>query len=161
LRVLTSDGSQSTIASAVWLQREIALAGRPPGFHLITDEVVARLPELEAIACGLLHVFIKHTTASLTINENIAPAALRDFRTWFERVIPENALYWTHTDEGPDDMPAHIKASLLCSSVTLPVRDGRLLLGAYQGIFLCEHTVLRRERTLVLTLEGRSSDAGA
>src|SRR4051812_16580049 len=110
----------------MWLQRDISLTARPRGFHLVTDEVLAELPELGDVRVGLLHVLIAHTSASLTLNENASPDVLRDFRSWFDQAVPEDAPYWTHTSEGPDDMPAHIKASLLGPSLTLPVADGRL-----------------------------------
>jgi secondary thiamine-phosphate synthase enzyme len=138
----------------VYLQREVTLSGRPSGFHLITDEVIAAWPDLGLIGCGLAQVFVKHTSASLTINENIAAEVLDDFSAWFDRAVPEKADYWTHVEEGPDDMPAHIKTSLLGASVTVPVRDGRLLFGRYQGIYLCEHRISWRPRTLVLTAWG-------
>lgn len=143
-----------TIATPIWLEREMTLPGRPRGFHLITDEVVSELPELRSLRCGIAHIFIAHTSAALTVNENIASEVLADFRSWFDESVPEDAAYWTHTEEGPDDMPAHIKSSLLGPSVSVPIRQGRLRLGRYQGIYLCEHRDGERPRTLVLTAWG-------
>jgi len=138
----------------VWAQREIRLRPRPRGFHLVTDEVVAGVPELRELRIGLAHLFIRHTSASLTLNENASPDVRADFESWFDRAVPEDAPYWRHTLEGPDDMPAHIKASLTGSSLVLPVRDGRLALGTWQGIYLCEHRDRGGPRSLVLTLTG-------
>jgi secondary thiamine-phosphate synthase enzyme len=118
----------------MWTQRELTLEPRPRGFHLITREVVAQLPELGELRVGLLHVHILHTSASLTLNENASPDVRRDFESWANAAVPEG-FAWTHTDEGDDDMPAHIKASLMGFSVTLPVSDGRLALGTWQGIY--------------------------
>jgi secondary thiamine-phosphate synthase enzyme len=138
----------------MWLQREIRLDPRPRGFHLITGEVVRALPELGELGVGLLHVFIRHTSASLTLNENASPDVRDDFDAFFDDAVPEDAPYWTHTMEGPDDMPAHIKASLLGPSLTLPVSRGRLAVGTWQGIYLCEHRDRGGSRTLVATLQG-------
>ncbi len=140
----------------MWVQRELRLAARPRGFHLVTDEVTDALPELRRLRAGMLHVFITHTSASLTLNENASAAVLRDFRAWFDRAVPEGAPYWTHTAEGPDDMPAHIKSALLGSALTLPVADGRLALGTWQGIYLCEHRDHGGARSLVLTAWGEA-----
>lgn len=137
-----------------WTQREIHLKPYPRGYHLITGEVVAALPELRTIRAGLLHVFIRHTSASLTVNENADPTVRADFESHFNRMVPENAPYYRHTLEGPDDMPAHLKASLLGQSVLLPVSSGRLNLGTWQGIYLCEHRDAAGGRRLVLTLQG-------
>lgn len=137
----------------MWLSRDLTLDPRPRGFHLITHEVVAAVPELRGLRAGLLHVHIAHTSASLTLNENASPDVRRDFETWMNVVIPEE-FAWTHTLEGPDDMPAHVKASLMGPSLTLPVRDGALALGTWQGIYLCEHRDQGGERSLVLTLNG-------
>jgi secondary thiamine-phosphate synthase enzyme len=136
------------------ISRELTLDPRPRGFHLVTREVCEALPELGECEAGLLHVWMKHTSASLTVNENASPDVRRDFETWFGEAVPEDADYWTHTLEGPDDMPAHIKASLLGPSLMLPVADGRLALGTWQGIYLCEHRDRGGARTLVLTLHG-------
>jgi secondary thiamine-phosphate synthase enzyme len=138
----------------VWLQRAITLDPRPRGFHLVTREVLGALPELADVQVGLLHLFIRHTSASLALNENASPDVRRDFESWFDDAVPEGAPYWTHTDEGPDDMPAHIKASLLGPSLTLPVAGGRLAVGTWQGIYLCEHRDRGGARALVATLQG-------
>jgi secondary thiamine-phosphate synthase enzyme len=138
----------------MWRQREITLAARPRGFHLISREVLAELPELGQLRVGLLHLLIQHTSASLALNENASPDVRRDFERWFDQAVPERAPYWTHTLEGDDDMPAHIKASLLGPALTLPVSDGRLALGTWQGIYLCEHRDRGGERRLVATLNG-------
>jgi secondary thiamine-phosphate synthase enzyme len=141
----------------MWLQREVRLDPRPRGFHLVTREVTGALPELSGVRAGLLHVFIRHTSASLTLNENASPDVRRDFETWFSDAVPDGAPYWTHTLEGADDMPAHVKASLLGPSLSLPVAGGRLALGTWQGVYLCEHRDRGGPRTLLLTLHG---DAG-
>lgn len=138
----------------MWLQRQFRLDPVPRGFHLITREVVAALPELAQLEVGLLHLHIQHTSASLALNENADPSVRRDFETWFDQAVPERAPYWTHTQEGDDDMPAHIKASLLGPSLTLPVTHGRLALGTWQGIYLCEHRDHGGARSLVVTAHG-------
>ena len=138
----------------MWIQREVTLRPRPRGFHLITRDVLSALPELERLRVGLLHVFIRHTSASLTLNENASRDVREDFETYFNAVVPEDAPYWTHTIEGPDDMPAHIKASLMGPSLTLPVSGGRLAVGTWQGIYLCEHRDDGGARSLILTLLG-------
>ena len=124
------------------------------GFHLVTREVEQAVPEIGDLRVGVAHVFVRHTSASLTINENASPDVRRDLESWFDRAVPEDAAYWTHTVEGPDDMPAHIKASLLGSSLTLPVSNGSLALGTWQGIYLCEHRERASGRVLVVTLWG-------
>ena len=138
----------------MWAQGEIRLDSRPRGFHLITREVLEALPELDDVSAGLLHLFIRHTSASLTLNENASPDVRDDFESFFDEAVPEDARYWTHTFEGPDDMPAHIKASLLGPSLSLPVSGGRLALGTWQGVYLCEHRDHGGSRSLVLTLNG-------
>ena len=138
----------------IWVQRPVRLEPRPRGFHLVTDEVVDAVPELERIGVGMANVFIRHTSASLTLNENASPAVRRDFRSWFDRAVPEDAPYWTHTLEGADDMPAHVKSSLLGPAVTVPVSDGRLALGTWQGIYLCEHRDSGGSREVVVTAWG-------
>jgi secondary thiamine-phosphate synthase enzyme len=138
----------------MWLQRTIRLPARSRGFHLVTEEVVEALPELGEMSVGLVHLLIQHTSASLALNENAAPEVRRDFESWFDQAVPEGATYWTHTLEGPDDMPAHIKAALLGPSLTLPVTDGRLALGTWQGIYLCEHRDHGGPRSLVATAWG-------
>jgi secondary thiamine-phosphate synthase enzyme len=138
----------------MWLQRTIRLPARSRGFHLVTDEVRDALPELEGVAVGLLHLLIQHTSASLALNENASADVRRDFESWFDRAVPEGAPYWTHTLEGDDDMPAHVKAALLGPSLMLPVREGRLALGTWQGIYLCEHRDHAGPRSLVATAWG-------
>jgi secondary thiamine-phosphate synthase enzyme len=138
----------------MWIQREIVLAPRPRGFHLITADVLAELPELSQLRVGLLHLLIRHTSASLALNENASPDVRRDFETWFDQAVPEGGPYWTHTLEGDDDMPAHIKASLLGPTLTLPVSNGRPVLGTWQGIYLGEHRDRGGSRSLVATAWG-------
>src|SRR6516164_10752150 len=138
----------------MWVQREISLEPRPRGFHLITREILGALPELGDITIGLLHLLIQHTSASLALNENASPDVRRDFESYFSAVVPEDAPFWTHTLEGADDMPAHIKASLLGPSLTLPISRGRLPLGTWQGIYLCEHRNRGGSRSVVATIWG-------
>jgi secondary thiamine-phosphate synthase enzyme len=138
----------------MWVQREIRLRPRPRGFHLVTREVLEGIPEVRDVNVGLLHVFIRHTSAALTLNENASPDVRDDFEAYFNASVPEDADYWTHTVEGPDDMPAHIKASVLGPSLSLPVAGGRLALGTWQGIYLCEHRDHGGARSLVATLSG-------
>jgi secondary thiamine-phosphate synthase enzyme len=138
----------------MWVQREIRLRPRPRGFHLVTREVLEGVPEIADVNVGLLHVFIRHTSAALTLNENASADVRDDFEAYFDETVPEDADYWTHTVEGPDDMPAHIKASLLGPSLSLPVAGGRLALGTWQGIYLCEHREHGGPRSLVATLSG-------
>ncbi len=137
----------------MWARGEITLDARPRGFHLVTREVLAGAPELAELRVGLLHVHLLHTSASLTLNENAAPDVRRDFETWANYAVPED-FAWTHTQEGADDMPAHVKASLMGASLMLPVADGRLALGTWQGIYLCEHRDRGGPRSLVATLWG-------
>ena len=136
-----------------WHQREFTLQPRPRGVHLVTAEIVEALPELNDLRVGLAHLFIRHTSASLTLNENASPDVRRDFETWFNHAVPED-FSWTHTLEGPDDMPAHVKAALMGSSLTLPISGGRLALGTWQGIYLCEHRDRGGARSLLATLSG-------
>ncbi len=138
----------------MWVQRTIRLPPRPRGFHLVTAEVLDVLPELGEISVGILHLLIQHTSASLTLSENASPEVRRDFESWFDRAVPEGAPYWTHTLEGEDDMPAHIKAALLGPTLTLPIADGRPALGTWQGIYLCEHRDSGGPRSLVATAWG-------
>jgi secondary thiamine-phosphate synthase enzyme len=142
----------------VWLQREIRFDPRPRGFHLVTREVLAALPELRSLRVGLLHLLIQHTSASLTLNENASPDVRRDFETFFTRAVPEDAP-WAHSLEGPDDMPAHIKASLLGPTLTLPVAGGDLALGTWQGIYLCEHRDRGGPRSVVATAWGEEQSS--
>lgn len=138
----------------MWHQKQIQLAAKPRGFHLITHEVLDQLDELKQLRVGLLHLFIQHTSASLTINENADPDVRTDMETYFNTIVPEEGLALVHTIEGPDDMPAHVKSSLLGASVSLPIRDGQLALGTWQGIYLCEHRNRGGERRLLATLNG-------
>ena len=140
----------------MWVQREIVLEARPRGFHLVTRDVVGALPELGSVEVGLLHLLIQHTSASLALNENASPDVRRDFESYFNHAVPEDARFWTHTLEGPDDMPAHIKASLLGPSLTLPISRGRLALGTWQGIYLCEHRNRGGSRSVVATILGEA-----
>jgi secondary thiamine-phosphate synthase enzyme len=140
----------------LWIQRQIDLRPRPRGFHLVTSEVVEAVPELSRLAVGLLVVFIQHTSASLTINENADSDVRADMEASLNAIAPEDFPY-VHTIEGPDDMPAHVKASLMGSSVTIPIGHGKLLLGTWQGIYLCEHRDRGGPRRLVLTLFGEDS----
>ena len=137
-----------------WIQKEITLDARERGFHLITDEVLEQLPELGGIETGLAHFFLRHTSAALTINENASAAVRGDLERHFSEMVPEGQPYYEHTVEGPDDMPAHIKASLLGSGLTVPLSGGKLLLGTWQGLYLCEHRDRGRARTLVVTAFG-------
>ena len=134
-----------------FFQKEIVLTPRKRGFHLVSDEVLNAIPELKKIQIGQLHVFIKHTSASLTINENADPTVRQDFESHFNKIVPEDQPYYTHTLEGSDDMPAHVKASLLGTSLQIPITKGRLNLGIWQGIYLCEHRNNVSARTLVIT----------
>jgi secondary thiamine-phosphate synthase enzyme len=138
----------------MWIQTQITLRPRPRGFHLVTDEVVAGVPELRELRVGVATVFVQHTSASLTLNENASPDVRRDFSAWFDRAVPDGADYFAHTLEGEDDMPAHIKSSLTGSSLVIPVSDGRLALGTWQGIYLCEHRDDGGSRRLIVTAFG-------
>ena len=138
----------------MWIQKEIILPEYERGFHLITHEVLDRLPELSHVLVGILHVFIKHTSASLTINENADPTVRQDFESYFSKAVLENEPYYTHNYEGADDMPAHLKSSILGSNVSIPITKGRLNLGTWQGVYLCEHRNHGGNRKLVITLTG-------
>lgn len=135
-------------------QQQIKLFRRKRGFHLITAEVLDALPQIRELEIGMLQVFIQHTSASLTINENADPTVRRDFETYFNKAVPENDPDYVHNDEGPDDMPAHLKAAMLGCSVTIPISNGRLALGTWQGIYLCEHRNYGGDRYLMLTAWG-------
>ena len=135
-------------------QKEIRLNAYPRGFHLVTDEILMAIPELKNITTGVLQVFIKHTSASLTVNENADPTVRLDFESHMNVMVPENAPYYVHNYEGPDDMPAHIKASLIGTSVQVPITNGKLNLGIWQGIYLCEHRDYASGRSLVITCFG-------
>ena len=139
----------------MWIQKTISLSPHPRGFHLITNEIVESIPEMSQIKTGLLHLFIKHTSASLTINEDADPTVRTDFESHFNHLVPENQPYYKHTLEGPDDMPAHLKTSLLGSSVSIPITSRKLALGTWQGIYLCEHRNHGGNRTLVATIQGK------
>jgi secondary thiamine-phosphate synthase enzyme len=141
----------------IWAQRRISLSSRPRGFHLVTREVVDAMPELGGVRVGMLHLLIQHTSASLALNENASPDVRRDFETWANQAVPEDTPYWTHTTEGPDDMPAHIKSALFGPSLTLPVADGSLALGTWQGIYLCEHRDRGGDRQVMATLWGEEA----
>jgi len=143
---------------AVWIQREIDLAARPRGYHLVTSEILNAVPEIASVSRGIATVFMQHTSASLTLNENASPDVRRDFAEWFDRAVPDGAGYFAHTLEGPDDMPAHIKASLTGSSLTIPIAGGELALGTWQGIYLCEHRDRGGARRVIFTAVGE--DAG-
>lgn len=138
----------------MWVQKTIQLAAKPRGFHLISREIVAQLPELDSIEIGLAHLFLQHTSASLAINENADADVRRDLESYFSRLVAENEPYYRHTFEGPDDMPAHIKTVMLGSSLTIPISDGQLALGIWQGVYLCEHRNHAGSRTIIVTLHG-------
>jgi len=137
-----------------WIQKEIRLPSKPRGFHLITDEILNEISELKSINFGMMNVFIKHTSASLTINEDADPTVRMDFESHFNEMIPENQPYYRHTMEGSDDMPAHLKASILGSSVQIPITNGNLNMGTWQGIYLCEHRNYGGSRKVVVTIWG-------
>ncbi len=137
-----------------WHQLEVRLKARERGLHLVTQELAAALPQVKTIKVGLLHLFIAHTSASLSVNENADPDVRADMRRWLDHVVPENAPYFEHTTEGPDDMPAHLKSVLLGAEVTIPIRAGRLALGTWQGIYLGEHRDAGGARTVVATIWG-------
>ena len=138
----------------MWYQKEIIIKNKNRGFHLITDDIIQNFTELNNISIGLLHLFIKHTSASLTVNENYNQNVRNDFETHFNKMVPEGPQYYTHHEEGPDDMPAHIKTSILGNTLIIPIKDGSLNLGTWQGIYLCEHRNNCDKRKLVLTLQG-------
>jgi secondary thiamine-phosphate synthase enzyme len=137
-----------------FFQTEIRLEARPRGFHLITREIVSALPNLARVRVGFVQLFLQHTSASLTINENADPDVRADLERWLHRAVPENAPYFEHTAEGPDDMPAHVKSSVMGCSVMIPIREGRLALGTWQGIYLGEHRADASRRTVVATVWG-------
>jgi len=137
-----------------WYQKELLLSPKRRGFHLVTREIVSQIPQIREISIGLAHIFIQHSSASLALNENADPTVRQDMESHFNVIVPENAPYYIHTYEGPDDMPAHIKAVLLGSSLTIPITNGALNLGTWQGIYLCEHRDRARSRRLVVTLHG-------
>ena len=138
----------------MWLQKQIQLSARSRGFHLITDEVLQKFPEIKTVEVGLAHFLLQHTSASLSINENADSSVRRDMESHFNQLAPEDAAYYEHTYEGPDDMPAHIKSSLLGTDLTIPISEGQLMLGTWQGLYLGEHRNHAGSRTLVVTLQG-------
>ena len=138
----------------MWIQKTITLSPKSRGFDIITHDVLKNIPELKDLKTGILQLFIKHTSASLTINENADPTVRTDFESHFNMLAPENQSYYQHTFEGSDDMPAHLKASLLGSSVSIPITDGKLNLGTWQGIYLCEHRNRGSDRKLIITIQG-------
>lgn len=144
----------------MWLQKSIQLQPQARGFHLITDEVLAQLPELARFEVGLAHFFIQHTSASLTLNENADSSVRRDMEVHFRTLVPDDAAYFEHTYEGPDDITAHIKASLMGSGVTVPVAGGRLQLGTWQGLYLGEHREHAGGRRLLVTVNGQGRNEG-
>lgn len=138
----------------IWVQEGVRLAARPRGVHLVTSEVLSAVPDLARIRVGLAHVFIRHTSASLTLNENASPDVRRDLERWFDRAVPDDTPWFEHVLEGPDDMPAHVKSVLIGNAVSFPLRDGRPLLGTWQGVYLCEHRDHGGPRDLVVTAWG-------
>ena len=138
-----------------WIQKEIILPSYSRGYHIITNLIQDKLDELKDINMGIAHIFIKHTSASLTINENVDPTVRIDFESHMNKMVPENAPYYNHTIEGPDDMPAHLKSSILGSSLTIPVKKGQLNLGTWQGIYLCEHRNHGGKRKILITINGK------
>ncbi len=134
------------------LQKEITLKPKPRGFHLVTDEIVSQLPSLENISKGIAHIFIKHTSASLTINENADPTVRSDMETYFNKIVPENAQFYQHTLEGTDDMTSHIKSSIIGNAISIPITNGRFNLGTWQGIYLCEYRNNGGSRKIVVTM---------
>ena len=142
----------------MWIQKEITIEKKQKGFHLITDQLINQLPEINKIYIGLLNVFILHTSASITLNENMDSSVREDFKSFFNRLVPENQTYFTHTYEGSDDMPAHLKSSILGSSIVIPISNGSLKLGTWQGIYLCEHRKNASARNIVLTIHGKKKN---
>ncbi len=141
---------------SIWHQTSIQVPAKSRGFHIITEQVVRQLPKLSEINVGLLHLFIQHTSASLTINENADPTVRMDFESHFNHFVPENQSYYQHDYEGSDDMPAHLKSSILGASVSVPITRGKLNLGTWQGIYLCEHRNHAGARQLIATINGVS-----
>ena len=144
---------------SVWIQRSLRLDPRARGFHLVTAEVLEAVPEIAQIAVGMLHVFIRHTSASLSLNENASPDVRRDMESWANEMAPEHARYWTHVLEGADDMPAHVKASVFGNSLSIPITRGRLALGTWQGVYLGEHRNRAGARELVVTVFGDATSS--
>lgn len=142
------------MAKQIWVQKEIFLKPQIRGFHLVSSEVLEQLPELQAFAVGVAHFFLQHTSASITVSENADPSVRDDLESSFNQLAPENAGYYTHVFEGVDDMPAHVKTVLIGNDLTLPIGSGRLLLGLWQGLYLCEHRNHASGRVLIVTLNG-------
>jgi len=138
----------------MWMQKNISIKSISRGFHIITDQVTDQIPEIKTIKIGVLHLFIKHTSASLTINENADKTVRNDFEEHFNEMVPESQSYYQHKNEGPDDMPAHLKASILGSSISIPISNGHLNMGTWQGIYLCEHRNNAFQRKMVATIQG-------
>jgi len=142
----------------MWIQKNIAIEKKRKGFHLITNQLINQIPEINKIHIGLLHVFILHTSASITLNENMDRSVRNDFESYFDHLVPENLTYFTHIYEGSDDMPAHLKSSILDSSIFIPISNGNLKLGTWQGIYLCEHRKHASSRNIVLTIQGEKKN---
>jgi|TARA_B100001964_G_scaffold55352_1_gene62580 secondary thiamine-phosphate synthase enzyme len=140
----------------MWLQKKILISPKPRGFHLITTDIINNINIIRTVKNGLLNLFIKHTSASLTINENTDPTVRDDFESHFNQIIPEQQGYYSHTMEGPDDMPAHLKSSILGASINIPITNGKLNLGTWQGIYLCEHRNRGGSRQIIATINGDS-----
>tara|TARA_X000000950_G_scaffold125378_1_gene156886 strand:+ start:341 stop:769 length:429 start_codon:yes stop_codon:yes gene_type:complete len=142
----------------MWIQKNIAIEKKQKGFHLITDQLIDQIPEINKLNIGLLHVFILHTSASITLNENMDSSVRDDFESFFNHLVPEDQNYFRHTYEGSDDMPAHLKSSILGSSIVIPISNGRLKLGKWQGIYLCEHRRNASPRKIMLTIYGEKKN---
>ena len=138
----------------MWIQKDITLPQYSRGFHIITDEVIRSVSEVKELSVGIIHIFIKHTSASLAINEGADPAVRIDFETFFNKSVPENSPDFIHNDEGPDDMPAHIKSAILGSSLSIPIRNGKADMGTWQDVYLCEHRNNPTRRKLIITVQG-------
>ena len=138
----------------MWIQKDITLPQYSRGFHIITDEVIRSISEVRELSVGIIHIFIKHTSASLAINEGADPAVRIDFETFFNKSVPENSPDFIHNDEGPDDMPAHIKSAILGSSLSIPIRNGKADMGTWQDVYLCEHRNNPTRRKLIITVQG-------
>ncbi|OUX20389.1 MAG: hypothetical protein CBE10_03255 [bacterium TMED250] len=138
----------------MWIQKDITLPQYSRGFHIITDEVIRSISEVKELSVGIIHIFIKHTSASLAINEGADPAVRIDFETFFNKSVPENSPDFIHNDEGPDDMPAHIKSAILGSSLSIPIRNGKADMGTWQDVYLCEHRNNPTRRKLIITVQG-------
>ena len=140
----------------MWLQKEITISPKPRGFHLITNDIIKNIDVIKTVKNGILNLFLKHTSASLTINENTDPTVRSDFESHFNHLVPEKSGYYKHTMEGSDDMPAHLKSSILGTSINIPISNGNLNLGTWQGIYLCEHRNRGGSRNIIATINGDS-----